>query len=185
MAKIYLFRHTESQDNVDNLFSGRRDPDLTEKGIDEAREIKHKLKKIEITKAYCAPNLRTKKTLEIVLEGHINLEVIADPRLLERDYGDLTGKNKSQIEKLYPKEYPQWHRGFDTPPPNGESIKDVQKRVMEFLNEMIINLYQNDVVVICASANSLRPIRAYFEKMTDIQMASSEHESGRIYEYES
>lgn len=184
MAKIYLFRHTESTDNKSNIFSGRRDPELTSEGIIQAKEIKHKLKGIEITKAYCAPNQRTKKTIELVLEGHTNVEVIADPRLLERDYGDLTGKDKKNIEHLYPKEYPEWHRGFDSPPPNGESMKDVKERVEEFIKEIIINVYQNDNIIICASGNSLRPIRAYFEKMTDTQMSSFEHEKGKIYEYE-
>lgn len=185
MAKIILFRHTESTDNKGNVFSGRRDPDLTPDGIEEAKELRNKLKDEKVTKAYSAPNKRTKHTLEIVLEPHEGYEmVVADPRLLERDYGDLTGKNKSQTEKLYPKEYPAWHRGYDTPPPNGESMKQVEERVNEFLKEVIRNVWQNDVIFICASANSLRPIRKYFEKMTDVQMASFEHEKGKIYEYE-
>jgi 2,3-bisphosphoglycerate-dependent phosphoglycerate mutase len=185
MAKIILFRHTQTTDNKDNVFSGRRDPDLTPEGIAEAKEIRNKLKDEKVTKAYSAPNKRTKHTLEIVLEPHEGYEmVVADPRLLERDYGDLTGKSKSQTEKLYPKEYPGWHRGYDTPPPNGESLKQVDERVTEFLKEVIRNVWQNDVIFICASANSLRPIRKYFEKMSDVQMASFEHEKGKIYEYE-
>lgn len=184
MAKIYLFRHAETTDNRDRIFSGRRDPDLTESGVEEAKKIRNELKNETITKAYCAPNLRTKRTLEIVLEPHGGVETIADPRITERDYGDLTGKNKDQTAKLYPKEYPAWHRSFDTPPPNGESLKQVEVRVLEFLKEVIANVYQNDIILICACANSLRPIRRYFEKMTEVQMASFEHERGKVYKYD-
>ncbi|MEK9176190.1 MAG: histidine phosphatase family protein [Patescibacteria group bacterium] len=184
MARIFLFRHAESTDNKERIFSGRRDPDLTPEGIEEAKEIRNKLKDENVTKAYSATNIRSKHTLEIVLEHHGSVETIADPRILERDYGDLTGKSKPQTEKLYPKEYPAWHRGYDTPPPNGESLKEVEVRVMEFLKEVIANVYQNDVILICACANSLRPIRKYFEKMTDVQMASFEHEKGKVYEYD-
>lgn len=184
MAKIFLFRHAETTDNKDGIFSGKRDPDLTENGIKEAQELKNKLKDQVVTKAYCAPNTRTKRTLEIVLENHGGAEVIADPRIRERDYGDLTGKSKRRTEELYPKEYPLWHRGYDTRPPGGESLKDSEVRVLEFLKEIIMNVYQNDVILICTSANSLRPIRRYFEKMTPQEMASFEHERGAIYTYE-
>ncbi|EKD86856.1 MAG: hypothetical protein ACD_37C00123G0001 [uncultured bacterium] len=102
---------------------------------------------------------------------------------MERDYGDLTGKNKKETERLFPKEYPLWHRGYNSPPPNGESLKQVEERVLEFLKEVLANLRQNDVILISACGNSLRPIRKYFEKMTDMQMVSFEHERGKIYEY--
>lgn len=184
MAKLFIFRHAQTTDNVTHTFSGKRDPELTQEGIKEAHEIHQKLKDENVTKAYCAPNQRTRHTLEIVIEGHTGFEIVADPRLRERDYGDLTGKNKDEVAKEFPKDYPLWHRSYDVPPPNGESIKQVEVRVMEFLNEIIQNVWQNDVIFICASANSIRPMRKHFEKMTDIQMASYENEKGRIYSYE-
>lgn len=185
MAKIFLFRHAQTTDNLEGIFSGKRDPDLTESGIEEAQKIRDQLKNEKVTKAYSSPNKRTKHTLEIVLEPHEGSEmVVADPRIRERDYGDLTGKNKKETERLYPKEYPKWHRGYDSPPPNGESLKQVEQRVIEFLKELIQNVWQNDVIFISASANSIRPIRRYFEKMTEEEMVSFEHERGAIYTYE-
>lgn len=184
MAKLFVFRHAQTTDNLTETFSGRRDPELTEEGIREAEAIQDKLKSEKVTKAFCAPNIRTKHTLELVLKGHAGIEIVADPRLLERDYGDLTGKNKVEIEKQFPVDYPLWHRGYDNPPPNGESIKQVEVRVMEFLKELIQNVWQNDVIFICASGNSIRPIRKHFENMTDVQMASYPNERGKIYSYE-
>lgn len=185
MARIFLFRHAQTSDNKEGIFSGRRDPDLTEEGVEEAKKIRDALKNEKVTKAYTSPLIRCKHTLEIVLEPHEGTElVVADPRIRERDYGDLTGKSKKKTAELYPKEYPAWHRGYNSPPPNGESLKQVEERVLEFLKELLQNVWQNDVIFICASGNSLRPIRKYFEKMTDIQMASFEHEPGKIYTYE-
>ena len=184
MAKLFIFRHAQTTDNVAHTFSGSRDPELTESGIEEAEKIREELKNENVTKAYCAPNRRTKHTLEIVLKHHTDVEMIADPRLKERDYGDLTGQNKDEIAQKHPKEWPLWHRSYDTPPPNGESIKDVEVRVMEFLKEVIQNVRQQDIIFICASGNSIRPMRKHFEKMTDIQMASYENERGKIYSYE-
>lgn len=186
MAKLFVFRHAQTTDNLEGIFSGKRDPDLTQSGIEEAKKISHQLKNEKVTKAFSAPNKRTKHTLEIILEPHKGAEmmVIADPRIRERDYGDLTGKSKKKTEELYPKEYPAWHRGFDSPPPNGESLRKVEIRVMEFLKEVLANVWQNDVIFICASGNSIRPIRRHFEGMTDMQMASFEHERGKIYTYE-
>jgi 2,3-bisphosphoglycerate-dependent phosphoglycerate mutase len=184
MAKLFVFRHAQTTDNVTHTFSGSRDPELTESGIEEAEKIREELKNENVTKAYCAPNKRTKHTLEIVLKNHTDVEMIADPRLKERDYGNLTGKNKDEVAKEFPEKYPLWHRSYDVAPPEGESIKDVEVRVMNFLKEMLENIRQNDVIFICASGNSIRPMRKYFEKMTNIQMASYENERGKIYSYE-
>ncbi len=185
MAKIFLFRHAETFDNKDGIFSGRRDPDLTPQGIEEAKKIRDELKNEKVTKAYSAPNKRTKHTLEIVLEPHEGTEiVVADPRIRERDYGDLTGKSKKKTAELYPKEYPKWHRGYDTPPPGGESIKDAEERVLPFIKEMMQNIWQNDVILICVSANIVRPFRKYFEKLSNEEMSSFEHEPAKIYTYE-
>src|SRR3989344_6760594 len=185
MAKLFVFRHAQTTDNKEGTFSGKRDPDLTPEGIEEAKKIRDQLKNKKVTKAYTSPLIRSKHTLEIVLEPHEGTElVVADPRIRERDYGDLTGKSKKKTAQLYPKEYPAWHRGYDTPPPGGESLKQVEERVLEFLKEVLANVWQNDVIFISASGNSLRPIRRYFEKMTEVQMASFEHEPAKIYTYE-
>lgn len=184
MAKIFLFRHAQTTDNKEGIFSGRRDPDLTPSGIEEAEKIALELKDQQVTKAYSASNRRTKNTLGIVLKPHVGVEIITDPRIRERDYGDLTGKNKEQTSKLYPKDYPKWHRGYDTPPPGGESIKQVEERITDFIKDVIANASQNDVIFICASGNSIRPIRRYFEKMSTEEMCSFEHTRGKVYEYE-
>ncbi|MBI2032575.1 MAG: histidine phosphatase family protein [Candidatus Levybacteria bacterium] len=184
MAKIFLFRHAQTTDNVAHIFSGDRDPDLTEQGVKEAEGIRDALKNERVTKAFTSDRIRCKKTLEIVLQEHPNISPIIDKRIEERDYGTLTGLNKDEIAQKYPEQYPLWHRSYDVPPPDGESLKDVEKRVLEFLKDLISVAKPDDVILISASANSLRPIRRYFERMTPSEMASFEHTLGKVYSYE-
>lgn len=185
MAKIFLFRHGETFDNKDRIFSGWRDSDLTPEGIEEAKKIGEELKNEKITKAYQSDQIRSQHTLELVLDSyHENVEIITDPRIKERDYGDLTGLSKNDVEKKEPENFKLWHRSYDVPPPNGESIKDVEVRVLSFLNDIIPTLQKDDLVFISAHGNSIRPMRRYFEKISIEEMCSFEHEPGRIYSYQ-
>lgn len=184
MARIFLFRHGETSDNRDRVFSGIRDVDLTEEGVKEAEGIAEELKNEKITKAYHSGQLRSKNTLNIILRYHPDIIPVLDERIRERDYGDLTGQNKESVAKENPNEYPLWHRSYDTPPPNGESLKDVEERVVSFLDEVIPTFANDDVILISAHGNSIRPMRKFFEGLSNEEMATFEHEKGKIYEYE-
>jgi len=184
MTKIFIFRHGQTQDNADRIFSGWRNPDLNEEGVRESQALRDKLKKERPTKAYSSDQIRCVHTLQIVLEPHPEVEVFEDIRIRERDYGDLTGQSKIEWEKKDPQNYKLWHRSYDVPPPNGESIAMVEKRVMPFIEDLIKTVKPNDVIFISASANSIRPMRKYFEKLTDTQEVSFEYEPLQIFEYQ-
>lgn len=185
MAKIFIIRHGETTDNKEKIFSGSRNVNLTEEGIEEAKKIGEELKDDKITKAYQSSQIRSKHTLELALNGyHPDIQVIEDDRIRERDYGDLTGKSKTELENSDPENYKLWHRSYDVPPPNGESIKDIEVRVMEFLNEVLPTFTKDDVVLISAHGNSIRPMRKYFEGLSNEEISSFEHTPGKIYRYE-
>jgi 2,3-bisphosphoglycerate-dependent phosphoglycerate mutase len=185
MARIFIFRHGQTTDNLAHDFSGIRDVDLTPAGIEEAKQIGEKLKNEPVTKAYQSNQIRSKHTLELVLNGfHKNVEIITDPRIRERDYGNLTGKNKDELKKIDPKNFALWHRSYDIPPPNGESIKDVEARVLQFINDEKPKWNANDVIFISAHGNSIRPMRRYFENLTIEQMCNYEYTPGQIFSYE-
>jgi 2,3-bisphosphoglycerate-dependent phosphoglycerate mutase len=185
MAKIYIFRHGQTTDNKNHIFSGFRDVGLTLEGEEEAKKIGEKLKDVPVNKAYTSDQIRSKRTLELVLgDYHKNVEIIEDERIKERDYGILTGLSKDEIAKADPKNYALWHRSYNIAPPNGESIQDVEKRVMNFLRENIPTWKKNDVIFISAHGNSLRPMRKFFEHLTNEEMCSFEHTPAKIYYYE-
>lgn len=184
MAKVFIFRHGQTTDNLEHDFSGIHDVDLTPAGVNEARQIGESLKDEKVTKAYQSNQVRSQHTLQLVLDGwHKDVEIITDSRIMERDYGDLTGLNKDELKKIDPEDFALWHRSYDVPPPNGESIKDVEIRVLEFLNAVIPTWKENDVIFISAHANSIRPMRRYFEHLTVEEMCSYEYIPGKIYEY--
>lgn len=185
MAKIFIFRHGQTLDNIEHDFSGVRDVDLTQSGIEEAKQIAEKLKNEKVTKAYQSNQIRSQHTLSLVLDGyHQNIEIITDSRIRERDYGNLTGKSKDELEKNDPKDYALWHRSYDVPPPGGESIQMVEVRVLDFLHEVIPTWKENDIIFISAHGNSIRPMRRYFEHLTIDQMCSYEYSPGQIFSYE-
>ena len=185
MTKIFVFRHGQTEDNKSHAFSGFRQSDLTPEGIEEAKKIGEELKNEKVTKAYQSDLIRSQHTLQLVLDNyHQGVQIITDPRIKERDYGNLTGKNKDEIARQYPDKYPLWHRSYDVAPPGGESIKDVETRVMSFLHDAMPTWKPDDVIFISAHGNSIRPIRKYFEHLSNEEMSSFEHTPGKVYSYQ-
>lgn len=184
MAKIFIFRHGESYDNAWHSFSGWRDVGLDSAGIEEAKRVGEKLKAEKVTKAYQSDLLRAKQTMQLVLEAqNAKIEPVTDPRIKERNYGALNGLNKDEIAKIDPESFKLWHRSYDVPPPNGESIETVEKRVLAFLNDKIPTWEKHDIVFISAHGNSIRAMRRYFEKISIEEMCSYENTPGKIYSY--
>ena len=170
MNKLVLLRHGQSQWNLENKFTGWKDVPLTEKGINEANNAGLLLKKnnIKIDKIFSSVLERANKTAEIAIMAseienlHKNGILIyeKDQRLNERDYGDLVGLNKTETAEKFGKEQVHiWRRSYDTPPPNGESLKDVVQRVSPYFTNHIKPLILNQKnILIVAHGNSLRAI---------------------------
>ena len=123
---MVLVRHGQSEWNLKNLFTGWRDPGLTEQGVEEAIAAGRLLagKGIQFDIAYTSALTRAQKTCDIVLEGvgQTGLETIRDQALNERDYGDLSGLNKDDAREKWGEEQVHiWRRSYDTPPPGGVS----------------------------------------------------------------
>jgi 2,3-bisphosphoglycerate-dependent phosphoglycerate mutase len=184
ICNLFVFRHAETTDNSNGIFSGWRDPDLTSKGLLQAQEIAKQLEQEKIDYAFTSHLLRAKRTLEIVLKNHLKVPVFMDDRLIERCYGTLQGKNKSELAAENPDYYTKIHRGYDFPPPEGESLKMVESRTLPFLTQLEMVLHQNpgNVAVSC-HGNSMRPIRRVFEHLNLEQMLQLENPQDRAMEY--
>ena len=141
-------------------------------------------------------------------------KIITDDRIIERCYGALQGRShkmfvKREGEDSY-KTLLHWHkvdhlhgkerkdfikqvgeaelqivrRSYDVPPPKGESVKMVEKRVMSFIKDLIKYMRKNKVnVAISAHGNSMRPFRRYFEKLTIKEMMHLENPWDDYFEY--
>ena len=95
---LVLVRHGQSEWNLKNLFTGWKDPDLTELGVTEAKAAGRRLKDQGLTFdiAFTSDLKRAQRTLDLALAemGQTGLPITRDHALNERDYGELSGLNK-------------------------------------------------------------------------------------------
>lgn len=184
LTKFFVFRHAETTDNKRHIFSGWRNPKLTQKGQKQAQEVAEQLRHEEIDYAFTSHLTRAKDTLKIVLQNHPAVPVFVDDRLIERCYGLLQGKSKTKIAEERPEWFAKVHRGYDFPPPKGESLKMVEKRTLPFLMQLKEWLKQNrGNVAISCHGNSLRPLRRVFEHLSLKQMLQLENPQDRAMSY--
>jgi len=188
MAKyhIYIFRHGQTYFNKNHIFTGCKDSKLTPLGKKQAKKIAEKLRHKKFEVAYQTHLSRSKDTLKPVLKYHPECkEIITDDRMIERCYGDFEGLHHSTIIAKYGKAmFDKWHRAYDFPPPHGESIKMVEKRVRSFIKDLLKKIKKERVnVVISAHGNSMRPFRRYFEHLTIKQMMKLENPWDDYFEY--
>ena len=183
---IYIFRHGQSYFNRDGIFTGWKDSKLTPLCKKQAKKIAIKLKNKKFQIAFQTRLSRSKDTLNFVLKYHPECrKIVTDDRMIERSYGNLSGKYHKTIIKKYGKEkYDMWHRGYDKKIPNGESIKMVEKRVKKFIEYLLKTMRKEKVnVAISAHGNSMRPFRKYFEKLSTKKMMKMENPYDDYFDY--
>jgi len=188
MAYLALVRHGQSEWNVKNWWTGLTDIGLTEIGIQEAKSAGEHVKDIPFDIAFTSVLQRAKETWKYMQTEILTKEIltIENAALNERDYGDLTGKDKWKIREEYGEEqFLKWRRGWDTPPPNGESLKDVYSRLIPYFESTIVpQLKEEKNVIIVAHGNSLRALVKYLENISDEIIPSLEIATGEIYLYQ-
>lgn len=182
---LVLVRHGQSEWNLKNLFTGWRNPDLTEKGVWEAKRAGEMLKDqgFHFDIAFTSALHRAQRTLDIILTqlGQTELEIIRDKALNERDYGDLSGLNKDDARKKWGEEQVLiWRRSYDVAPPGGESLKDTAQRVLPYYKTHIwpkVQAGQN--VIVAAHGNSIRALIMYLEELSAKQILEREVVTGQ------
>ena len=127
---LVLVRHGQSEWNEKNLFTGWRDPDLTNLGKLEAKKAGELIfsKRIKFDELFTSVLTRAITTGDLILD-ELSIDSISttrDKALNERDYGDLSGLDKDDARKKWGEEQVHiWRRSYDKPPPGGESLKAV------------------------------------------------------------
>lgn len=181
---LVLVRHGQSDWNLKNLFTGWKDPDLTEKGVEEARAAGRRLKALGLSfdVAFTSALTRAQHTCRLLLEelGQSALPTIRDQALNERDYGDLSGLNKDDARARWGEEQVRlWRRSYDVPPPGGESLKDTVARTLPYYcREILPRVLRGERVVVAAHGNSLRALVMVLDGLTPATIPSMELETG-------
>ena len=181
---LVLVRHGQSEWNLKNLFTGWKDPGLTELGVAEARAAGRKLKEQGLTFdiAFTSVLKRAQHTLDLTLAelDQTGIPVHKHLALNERDYGDLSGLNKDDARKKWGEEQVHiWRRSYDVAPPGGESLKDTVARALPyFVQEILPHVLRGERTLISAHGNSLRALIMVLERLTPEKILKRELATG-------
>ena len=187
---LILVRHGQSEWNAKNLFTGWKDPGLTDQGVSEAKNAGKLIleQKIEFDVMYTSMLSRAQKTGDIIL-GILNrkeIPIIKSEALNERHYGSLAGLNKDDARKKWGDEQVHiWRRSFDIPPPDGESLKDTADRVLPYFEtEIMPKVISGSSILIAAHGNSLRALIMKLDSISSEDIVKLEIPTGAPIQYE-
>jgi broad specificity phosphatase PhoE len=144
-VEIIFEYHSASTDNEAGVASGWRDPPLSPKGRDQAKDLGERRRVEQIDAVFPSDLLRAVETAEIAFDG---IPIHPDSRLREYDYGMMTGSAPEVIRAERPNR-------VDAPFPQGESLRDVSTRVRSFLDDVSRDWNGKRVVLIGHGATKL------------------------------
>lgn len=151
--KVYLVRHGQTDTNIKRKYNFVGE-DINEKGIQQAEELKEKIKDMDFDVVYCSPLLRARHTANII--NVKKKEIIIDNRLEERRHGNLEGKSvECTNRETYWDYYSNVRYGTE------ESIQSLFERVKRFLDDVKDKNYEKILVV--AHKGVSRAFDAYFQ----------------------
>jgi len=188
MAYFVLVRHGLSEWNAKGWWTGWNNPPLTAQGHEEGTKAGHAIKDIPLDEAYVSDLLRAQQTLDEIKKAldKVDLRTTISPEVKERNYGDLAGKNKWEMKEKYGEEqFLKWRRSWDSPIPNGETLKDVYNRAIPYYEKHILpKLKEGKNIILVSSGNPLRAFAKYLEHISEHEITSHEIGTGEVYVYQ-
>ena len=212
MIKLVLVRHGQSMWNLENKFTGWTDVELSENGINEARNAGKLLKEKGYTfdLGYTSVLKRAMNTLDLILEemGE-SIEIRRSYKLNDRHYGALQGLNKAETAEKYGADQVKlWRRSSNVRPPElskddprypgndpkyagidnlptTENLEDTIVRVVDYFeNEIKKELENGRNIIIAAHGNSLRALMKYLDNLNEEEVLALELKTGSPICYE-
>lgn len=127
-TEVYLVRHGQTYGNIDQLFCGHSETELTPLGIAQARAAGQRLAHVHFDAAYASDLSRTAKTAEYALEGRPDVSRTLDPGLREMHYGEWEARPASEIRAAAPDLLREFFLCRGNGAPGGESVTQVRER---------------------------------------------------------
>lgn len=137
-VKVIYFVHGTTTDNTEHKSTGWIPGELTEKGIQQSIDLKNQINMDDIDVVISSDLQRAIDSADYTFKGI--KDIYHDERIRECNYGDLNGKDSSLVK---------YEDHINDPFPNGEALKDVEKRVKDFCN-YLLNEFDGKTVAIVA-----------------------------------
>ncbi len=167
MLKLIVIRHAESEWNPIGRYQGLLDPDLTERGIQQAKKLAKALKGENISALFTSPLKRTLRTAQIIGEA-LGIEPIKEERIIEINHGVWSGMLVEEVKRKFPKDFETWLKEpHKVKFPDGESLQDVFNRVRDFLKDILERYNEKTVAVVSHTV----PIRCLYCAVLGIDLS--------------
>lgn len=171
VLRLFLVRHGETAENLQMRYLGTSDPPLTDKGIQQAREVAGALEQIPIRMILTSP-LRRAADTAAQIQAACRSELRLDSHLAEGSFGRWEGLSRAEVLGLGSQDADQllrWESDPDCAPPGGESIKQVQERMISLVEELKGEFPDSSVVLV----SHVGPIKALLAAAMDIPVMAS------------
>ena len=164
MNRMILIRHGETDWNIEGRWQGQIDVPLNENGMRQAGEIAQALRDKDIGVIFSSDLLRARQTAESIAKA-LGVEVDVDARLREIHQGEWQGLLISEIQERYQAEFIKRKKDpLAVAPPGGETARQVQERVLDFIEDISARYFQTNIAVV-SHGFAIAIIIAHFKKI--------------------
>lgn len=143
---ITYFVHGTTTDNEQGLSSGWKECELSELGRKQSRDLREQTKDKKFDVVFCSDLKRAVESAKITWEKEYS--IVRDKRLRECNYGDYEGTASENVDAVM-------RNCIGKPFPNGESYRDVEKRIRDFLNDLSLSYPGKHVAIVAHRAPQL------------------------------
>jgi ribonuclease H / adenosylcobalamin/alpha-ribazole phosphatase len=171
MLRLFLVRHGETADNVKMRYLGIRNEPLTAAGMEQAYHVADALASFPIRTVYTSPLKRAADTANRIRQACM-APLYEDPRLMEGSFGRWEGLSRDEVLKLGSPDaelLARWEEDAAIAPPGGESLKDVQVRMLSLVDELKEKELESPVVLV----SHVGPIKALLASALDVPLEAT------------
>lgn len=147
MTHLFLVRNGETAWNAEGRYQGQANPELNQRGVEQAKRVAETLRGIEFDVAYTSDLDRAYSTAEILSQD--GMWFLSDSRWREMSFGEWEGKRFEEIAELDSDRLREWVKDpVASPPPGGESLLELSERVRSAAIELCEQYPNGNVLVI-------------------------------------
>jgi broad specificity phosphatase PhoE len=149
--KLIIVRHGQTEENVKKIIQGHKYGRLTEYGKEQAKKAGERLKNEKIDIIYVSDLQRTIDTANEIIKYHKNTQVIYEPRIREKGWGEFEGKTGEYLKKYIKENNLDYHK---FKPGGGESYDEFRNRIIDFY-DYLVNKYENDTILLVSHSGAI------------------------------